>query len=555
MALVANVPTERIPWKGFPEAPDLAHGLGSGMVEIDRWQDPSGTFSLVLARRLTVTDQDGRAVWKETTEWTYEEAFVSGNQWPTREHRTLDAWCWLPGVNHRADLIKVEETFKDVRLAGPWVAGPTASTTYRYAWVIFDLLPEKYEPGDVNAAAAARGLAPLRSTAGTVAWQRRVLETGRIFTAALRQSTIVEKPSAAQGALWQLVEIVQVEVDDDYLRTLTTTYTLDVLSGLLSIDGPNEERKKVSFEIPLPLEAPEVTATAATTSAHIEIRGGGGKVQRLWPSNGIDLLRPESYALYRRTVSLAGNPDNTDRFGLLASDPATSPAPVAKVEDTAVTDYAGETASALPAATSYDEPDPATPPVAESWELIAEPQNDETVPDMPGRAVVVDTGVEGGAVYDYKAIARVGGSDSPESAPSRITMPPGGTSGGMVLSVRGNGTEADVLLDEYGETVVVDVPALPPIDDLARDIGIRQAIADKDRDALSLTPPAPLFMLERGQLARVAPLAWTTWGRGLRIDSRLVDAVWRVQAFGFTATRAKDGSFTFKVDPIEMVEA
>ena len=77
MALVANVPTERIPWKGFPEAPDLAHGLGSGMVEIDRWQDPSGTFSLVLARRLTVTDQDGRAVWKETTEWTYEEAFVS----------------------------------------------------------------------------------------------------------------------------------------------------------------------------------------------------------------------------------------------------------------------------------------------------------------------------------------------------------------------------------------------------------------------------------------------------------------------------------------------
>jgi len=532
--------TIRTVYDKFSIPSEFGVGIRSVSEELDVWQHPKLQLTLVLERRLSIVrDSDGAEVQRVVEKWFYDQP----TQYPVHELHETSVFTWVPGVNHRTSLILAQRDWKTYWYENGIVGNKPSWRTTREGYVVYDLTGQPYEPIDVEKVLKGEGkLVPQGP-------RRIIADSARVLAPAIAASAVVKQQDANQHAIWQRISLEEQIVRDDFQRWIITNLKFDYLTGLSDVQTVIELKEPLTIELPIELPAPDLKASdAQAAGVRLEVRGGDGELKSVWPEETVQLIRVESYAIFRRTVTQPARTFDGDPYGLY-EEGETPPAVVVRLplEHTDVTDLDGDPASPLPPPVGYTEAEDNDIPDAEgSWDLVAEVENEETLRGMPGRALVMDEGVEQGGVYEYYAVARVGQTESPESNHETVTYN-GSRTFQSSLRVLTRGTEVDVLapprdgLDEtYGEAMIIEVPAdalETDLGQLGRDFGLRHLTQEQPGLECTLTPSFPVLFMERGQQCTVPQAAWETWGNSLHLSTQLAAKKWRVEGFELSARR------------------
>ena len=542
---------EEVPLEDYPPPDNLTGGCGGGKVIIGLVDVPGQPAPLQVWAEWIIEDWLGRVVSK-IQEGTYYETHRSP---PLFRKRVTWALTWLPGVNHRQDLTKVDE---DVESWDPdfFVSGRRKSTLSKSGMIVYALAPVEI-PNQIESIDywLVRGVVINYSTLEIA--KRIDLQTARHWSAAVNDRGIVEVQNYPQRAMW--VKNYTVEKDhltEEWDKWVKVRVTYDYLTNTARAGDPEViPKENVRYSLGRAIQAPRLTARlAGEAGVRLEARGGGAPYPVGWPNQREMTIAPTAYRFYRRTVSVASTSPLGDPLAIWVSDPAAaSSSPL--VAHSTVTDLAtGDPTSAVPSAESYAEPEtPAPPSNVERWELVAEVTN-VARRDSEGLAATVDAEVEDGSEYEYAATAEIDQEESPFSNRVPVAYDGGRTrSSGVTVTVRttDDGIEAEAtppaeyLADstdpEYGETITMDVPAVVDTEagaaELMQEIAPRVFSREAPRDELRLRPSLPLPMLERGQLIRPESLAGLVLGGGLQLETATDDDVWRVEGWDFSVSR------------------
>lgn len=539
MALVANRIEERLVQASLQ--PDTwGQGMGDAFLEQHYYDHPFPKFSILLFDRKTSTDTYGHVVGIDSVRWDYDEVTRAAR---SRYHEVW-AYAWIPGMSGY-DLIKVEEEYTLYTCAGWLLGGPASERTTKAGWVIYDLLPKSLglTPAQV-ATIKSKGLVTDdkgKKRYASEIEERVQIDTGRMWVAAKDSSAIVQKATAPQIALWRdPYYLKEVTVEDDWQKTVWITYEKDMLRpGPPKVSRTEQLKAPLKTEVPITPGVPKIKGSPPTITA----KGGGASIMGIprFYDAGKLAVRPEFYALYRRTVMEPTSNPSSDPFGI----GSTSGTAGDHLVDTAVTDFSGAATSDLPPVGSTGDPALPTAPPADVWMRIGELPNLQLDPSKEGYATFVDTSCEPGATYEYTATAIIGNQESPMSGPLEAAVP-AGVSSGIVVGVVENG-DGSVSLDAnrppsavpagYGETVAMTVPAvftqesgsgwsagaiITDPQTLAKEIALRQFLRGQNQDTVTVGLTAALFNLERGQLVRTPSLSRETWGNDLHLSTSLV---------------------------------
>jgi len=580
MALVANRVEKQV-FK-MTQLPDCwGQGIGEPYIEQHFYDHPYPKVSILVKEVRQWTDQVGHVINRQVDTWDYDEVTRA-----PRSHLTeIWAWVYLPGVSERGNLIKVEED-RTVYITDGWlIGGPVSYLTTRSGYVIYDLKPE-IVPLTVEQLAllAAKGVDPTPRGEFDVMERRIIPDSGRVWQPAIQGATIVEKPTAPQRALWRNpFEVEEQRVVEDFQKIVRTTARKNFLEpGPPTFERTEELKAPLSIELPIDLAPPTIkTVSAGSQGVRIEIKGGGVD----WAALGsawtifVQDVRAETYAVYRKTLVQPTRTPTGDTFGIYGTDPGyVDPGIHRPVEDSDVTDYAGDPASALPGQTSHTEPEDPTPPVADDWTRIGEPENEEMDKRLEGHALFFDVEIEDGGEYEYFAVAVIAGKESPESNHETVEY-----LGGLAFtsSIRVNviekkegELEIDVqgpplpgVPDNYGEVQKHVVPAALSAEPeegwqdgalildaarLGREIGLRKLTHEGEQENVRVPLTGVLLNLERGQATRIPQVMWDVYANSLHLASRTVPERFMVEGFRFSVSRNKDGELTVDAGSLDL---
>jgi hypothetical protein len=565
MALAAN--RVEIQVLELSQLPDTwGQGVGEPYIEQHFYDHPYPKVTILVKEVRQWSDQAGHVISRQVDTWEYDEVTRAA-----RSHLTeIWAWVYLPGVSERGDLIKVEEDATTYTTEGWLIGGPVSYLKTKSGYVVYDLKPETVPlTAGQLAQVQAKGVDPTPHRYSEETEQRIIPDSGRVWQPAIAGASIVEKPTAPQIALWRdPFEVEEQHVVEDFQKIVRTTVRKNFLEpGPPTFERSEQLKDPMSIDLPLDLAPPAIKAVSAgTQGVRIEIKGGGvdlGSIEAGW-GGFIQHVRPETYAVYRKTLAQPDREPAGDTFGIYEAGPAYQDQGIGRpVEDSEVTDYEGAPASPLPAQGSYTEPEDPTPPPADDWTRIGEPENDETDKRLEGHALFFDTEVENGGEYDYFAVAVVAGKESPESNHETVDY-----LGGLVFSSsirvnviekRDGALEIDVqgpplpgVLDNYGEVQTHVVPAALSVEPeagwqdgalildaarLGREIGLRKLTHEGEQENVRVPLTEILLNLERGQAVRIPQLMWDVYANSLHLSSRTLPERFMVEGFRFSVSR------------------
>jgi hypothetical protein len=567
MALVATrVEIQHL--KDLPDASDFGYGIGDILIETGYWDHPFlGTkVSLLIYQIRSSMNANGRELSREVDEFHYEQA----TEFPVSARKETWQYAWIPRVNHRASLLKVQEEYTFYWYENGMVGGSPSFRKVTDGYVVYNLAPTSYLiDGDGAAALDAKGQkipnGPIRNVPGTQ----------RAWSAAITQQGIVEKPDENQRAYWERIKLEQEIVTEDMQRILRWGFTHDYLTGHTESRGPEQTLKDpLTWSYPLKPAAPVLAGTPSPARVTLEIKGGDAAIQYSWPKEWKQQCRPDSYVIFRKQTAFPPPAFTTDRFGLYEEEQPPADETTTTLEVTDSQDYGGVPKSALPPQTSYSETEDPTPAPQPSWDEIDEIPQAVTTDGQESAAIYFDTQVDAQAQYEYYVIAKLGQESSPESNHVKVTCPGGMTTSSALMlplvTVLADGTtEVDVRAPEelglsslddfpsFGESEVYDVPAKLNVDndaqgwtsatlkgakEIAKAISMRNFMRDTERMIGSLET-APLLMLERGQLCGVPPMEHDIWGNALHLTVEMHKRDWRIEGYSIKAARVSGGGF------------
>lgn len=569
MALICNR-VERIPIQDFMRSDTWGQSPGGGMIEQGYYDHKMPKFTILLYEIKTIVDKNGQVFSKVVDTWQYDEATRA----PLKHVKETYALVYLPRVNHRASLVKVQLD-DTVYLAEGFIIGNADTMSERTTtsgYVIYDQLKTVMElTADQLAAVHEKGIEALPKGYSLSIERQLIPDSAKDWHSATNNAAVVQKTTAPQITLWRdPIKIEEKRVTEDWQKIVTITMKKDCLRDTPPDFTRSEKLKDpMSLEFPIAIDAPEFEAkSAAALGVKCEMRKGGCKLETVdrFGATMVQRVKPQKYVVYRKTVSLPNRAASTNQFGIWLTDPGGEKG--IGIENTAVKDYTGATVSPLPAAVSYTEPDDPSPKPRYGWEQVGETEPVVTQTDLDPHGTLYDGTVEDGGVYEYYALAVVGTSESPESPHRTVTYsgPLTNTSGvqvkvitpddGPAAVVDITGPVLDGVPDGYGETVTIMLPVAPTsVEDLKQigeDVGVRQMLQNGDRYNVRVFPSVPFVTLERGQFMQLPPLTVETWGAGLHLTTQVVPETLVVEGFGFEA-RVTDGPhFECAPDPIEL---
>jgi len=553
MSLVANrVESRRL--SDFKQPGEFGIGLGDTYLEQHIYDHPKPAITLIIKEVKWATNKNGQLAYKEIDEWDYDEV----TRCPRTHHKWIWALLWLPMLTSRESLVLVETQETVYTYAGYLIGGPMDHRMVREGYVIYDTYPRAVDlkPSEI-AALQKQGR---RVTYGGTGY-KKVVDSARDWRSAMDASGIVEKKTAKQVCDWVPISEERVWVEDDTQKVVTWTLTQSFIKGgLPSLTRTEQLKEPEKWELPFTVLAPAIKAwdadgnptvpIADAKGVAVEIKGGGGTtvdVDADW-EQFLQKYPPDKYVVFRKTLVAPERTFTNDPLGMRVSpEPYAGSGMARPLEATAVTDFEGTPASALPAPEGYSETEDPTPPVPESWTQVGEAANAEKVKDLPGRAMFFDKTVEHGAKYEYYAVAVVGTQES-EASNHEIVQYEG------PLGMSTNPSDLEVLgpplpdvPDDYGETVSLDVPTP---DDVAADVALRQFMQNGQNERIKVGQREVMLNLERGQLTKLPEASWKTSGIGLLTSSKVKPEVFTLEGFGFTASRDDMGAFALSVDPL-----
>lgn len=592
MALIPTRTVKQVISTGVePDA--WCEGLDTIVIEAGYHSLPDGNEVLIEQTR-SVLNQYGTVMRRDVERWVYEVAGAP----PLEYSRDTFASVFLPGMGgaYQFRPLRLVETER-IRFF-PWntfTDGVNLSFHRVIAgYVIYD---QKPAPANVSSETLAKLVAQGRNPqAGEL---RRILDSGRLWSEAIRGAEVIETSTARQETVWvdpvvTEVELVFEEADKWSVYRVTKSH---IHPGDCQVEGPDLQRKEsFAYCLPVPLTAPRVEARSLDAGVRVKVTGGEVQVPCTWAEPVT--VYPDRYRVERLTVSEPDRDPDDDPFGRYDTSPADASSSRSDlVEEVDATDLSGRpVASSLPGQEVYTEPGDTSEPPVEYWQVVAEVDR-ETDPPEAAAATLVDQDVQSGAVYRYRAVALLHADESPPSAEVEVTYG-GATSAGSALRVRSrraaDGTlELDciapddpaLLAEEYGECLIFDLPvdlrtlAEEPCygceqdvtedgayetagEALAEDLA-RQVMARDRQAGLTVTVELglPLIVLERGQeislgaSGRPGTLGWDTVGNGLVISEEVErDRRWILDGFKLGASRNRSGRLEGLTTTLTLVE-
>lgn len=544
MALNANAFTTSVLDPG-PDQVEWTEGLGSVTVRIGHYKNLSRPDEeIMIDREKTVTNQYGHAIRKDIEYWHYD---VPGAP-PLRYERTTYAYLFLPGLGRAFRKVE-EETQYFWAFSALTDEDNLGRTRIVNAYVVYDL------PEDPTAAASAEGKEKTQDKGMRPGTTRdRIVSSGKLWSEANLDGAIVEDATVAQTTVWIDGVIVEQDlVEEEFDKWTKWKIKKNALRpGGVEWEGPEYTRKEsYTYKLPVPLQPPKLSGKNSANGIVIDLEGGGAKIMNgYFGPRGTYHVAPEQYYIYRKVAVEPTRQPDDDLEGWWETPPAAGARRVI-LENTAVTDYAGNPASPLPLTTSYDEPhdpDPEPEPRDTAFSRIAEVDNINGKDDE-GAATFLDTDVEETGQYEYYATAVYGTQESSDSNHETVTFGGGGTRKHRIIS---KPYVVDVIAaddpgfpdEDFGEIVDFDLPIDPEDDEegIVDDIADRQFAMNREADfSITLTVLHPILGLEWGQKVKLPVIEWDTYGNMLHMVTQTEDDVWMLIGFQRSIMRNKDG--------------
>lgn len=523
---------------GFYRAPNQGPAKG---------RSASGDDSILIDKRTSVTNQYGWELRRDEEDWTYE--VVNGP--PMAYNRTTYSNCYLPGIGIGHAVRKVEEEKTDYFTFTPLTDGDNLGRIRRIsAYVIYTrpIDPTKSASAESKAKAQERGM-----TDGQL--EDRVVSTGKLWSEATRDGTVVPELDAAQTTKWvdgviEEHDIVEEQID----RWIVWTVVKNALRpGHVEIRGPRDVKKEAFvYKFPFPIEPPTIKGFPSNDGIKIEVSDGGARWTTPYFRQEIS-IPPDKYNIYRKKVSEPARDAEDDLYDWWETAP-TAEGTRSIITNTAVKDFAGAAADPVPTPTSYTEPHDVDPPdegTETVFELIATVDNENVERRWDkGYAEHLDADVVATADYEYYATAIIADSESPDSEHVTVTAP---ASRNQRLTIRtfDDGRGADAVApddpnlpdDDFGEVEEFEVPT-EDIDDVIDDIVERQFAANEPGFQIDLEVLMPLLGLEYGQTIETPTIQWEAFGNQLELETETDGEEWMLVGFNMRFARTKDGRWS-----------
>ena len=388
---------------GDADADAFSEGIGGIYLQIGYHDSPDGP--IVLYQKRTVRNQFDTVV-REDIEVTHYETPTSP---PVRYERTTKARPWLPKINEGRGLIPVEQEIIDYH---PWAmyfgfhreSGTLSRNRVVKGWAVYRRHATDEELSvDEKARLEASGL----NSDGPAGY---LVDSAVTWEEMLGPNKVVTDPGVRQVARYMdpLETWRTYEVDQPDMTLRGTYHKVHIRPGPPDFQLDTEKKEGWNYTLGVPILPPKLTAAVTGSSVRLEAKGGGATL----PGN--DILPPDRYRFLRRTVSTPGKAADADPHRFWVTPPGADPKRKL-LGVTAVTLIDGTTpADSVPTPTAYTEPGDTSAPDVERWVLVAEKDNEAATRRDPGQAVVFDSDLTSGAVYEYVAVAVIG---SEESAP------------------------------------------------------------------------------------------------------------------------------------------
>lgn len=551
-------------------------GVGTISILVGYHDDPGTGESFVIEQRRSLANHAGRVLREDVERWVYEMAGAA----PTEYHRETWGSVYLPRSNPgRAFILLEVERCKFY----PWTgfsSGQNLSRKRELAgWVVYDRKPS---PAPLTADQVAR-LEERGYWPGGVGGLplHRVIDSGRLWSDAVREAQVVETAEAPQVSIW--VDPVWTEVEIVYSEPdKWTSYVIrkdHLRNGATELQGPNVIRREgYSYRLPVPIMPPVVRASAAGASGvRLEVEGGGAVITGSW--GGDTTVPPDRYVVERRVVSEPEVDGGTDPWGVWDTDPAGEVEGGRLLFDVVdTTDLQGMSADPTPAPEDYadDEPGDITEPEVEDWEVVAELPNAGAWTEV-GHAETTDGDVVALGEYEYRAMALIGDESSAPGPVDGVKTTGGTRAAGFLARTRraaDGSVEVDIVSPEgvleegYGETVVLELPVdlqelvdmtadepYAELEELAVELATRLATRDQgEKTRATVEVGLPLLVLERGQEIVVGSVSWRTIGNGLQIESESTGEAWILDGFRLGASRSASGELQGVGTTLELVQ-
>jgi hypothetical protein len=559
MALNANTWTPAV-FEAGPDQGEWTEGLGTVSVYTGYYRNPARVDEEIRITRLKViTNQQDQVIREEDERWQYQ---VPGSP-PLRYDRTIRARVYLPGLGRALHTVEDETHYF-------WAFSPLdpganlGRTRVVNAYVVYDIPqdPTKAATEDGKKKAEEAGMKP-----GTL--QDRIVASGKLWSEANLTNAIVTETGHAQATKWiEGVVVEQDEVEEEFDKwTIWKTEKQALRAGGIKVTGP-EYIKKESYEykLPVPLEPPKISASAATTGVTVEIEGGGANINNSYFGNaGRYHVPPKKYHVYRRVEAEPTRDADANLYGWWDTPPS-APSSRLYLEDTAVTELDGSPTtppnSALPVASSYTEPHDPSPedqPPDASFRRVATVDNRNGRQDA-GAATWQDRDCEDTAEYEYYATAVYASQESTHSNHDTVTF--AGSGGTRSYRMTNNEDTIDAIAaddaaypdEEFGEVLQFDLPVAGEEsyrEEVAREVADRQFAANRPPDMkIQATVLEPLLGLEWGQKIGLPNVSWETVGNGIMMSTRTEADSWMLVGFSRTLVRKPDGMWGTKPETI-----
>ena len=379
----------------------------------------------------------------------------------------------------------------------------------------------------------------------------RIVSTGKIWSEATHEGTVVPEAATPQATKWieNVIEEHDIVVEQVDRWIIWTIIKNALRPGDVQVKGPRDVRKTGHrYEFPFPIDPPKIHAFKVLLGIKIEVKGGGASWVTPYFHQEVD-CPADTYNFYRRKLSEPDRTADDDPYENWDTPPSAATHEI--LDNTAVKDFSGATVEPVPPAASYTEPGNVDPPeedVETAFELIATlPNENIDRRHDQGYAEFVDEDVVSGGEYEYYATAVIADSESPDSNHELVTA---GVTTPHRMRMRVFDGGADILPPDdpamppgdFGEVEEFDIPT-DDVVPIMPDIGERQFESESPQQ-ITLTVLLPLLGLEYGQTVQTPVVQWDAWANDIHLETETIDEDWMLVGFTLKSARSKDGKWT-----------
>lgn len=519
---------------------------------------------LLIDSDRSVTNRYGTLISRDVEHWMYD--VYKG---PPTEY-TRERWsnAYLPGIGGRV-FRKVQEEQTYYWAFTPFTDGDNLGKTRKVSgWVIYDL---KVVEATMTDEARQKYIDAGKKVPGFL---QVVTDSGKLWEEANSDNSVVEESDAGQISIWKNDVIIEHDlIDEQPDRWIIWTLKKNTLrSGAVETIGPTEIKKTgFSYRIPYPIGPPKLDGLSTDDGVKLEATKGGALVTNSWFPIDNFVIKPEKYRFYRKKISEPTRSPEDDPYGWWRTPPLVTDS-TSIIENTAVTDFAGGAASALPGQTTYTEPhdpNPIDPPDAAAFKLIATVDNTKDRHTDEGYGTYTDQDVVSGGEYEYYATAVINDDESPHSNHEIITYNgahdrhyritkrelPDGTVETDALAPD-DPLAAPGIEESMGEVTVLEVPTTDDPIEVTEQIADRIfSTAAMETLNLDLEILIPLLGLEYGQRVVMPQVVWEAFGSDRHLTSQTIDDEYMLQGFRLKVERSQDGSWKSQKTTLKLSQA